>query len=138
MCIKAGPEFGELQGNLLIIDKALYGLRLSGKAFNHLLSDCLLDLGFVPSLSEPSIFMRKCPTRKGTEEVYEYIATYVDDLCIIMDDPETFLKQLASAPYNFKLKGSGEVNFHLGCGFEEDSDGVLCGRCLQAVFQGIA
>jgi hypothetical protein len=32
--IKAGPEFGELQGNLLIIDKALYGLRLSGKAFH--------------------------------------------------------------------------------------------------------
>jgi hypothetical protein len=31
VCIKAGPEFGELQGNLLIIDKALYGLRLSGK-----------------------------------------------------------------------------------------------------------
>jgi hypothetical protein len=27
---------------------------------------------------------------------------------------------------NFKLKGSGEVNFHLGCGFERDSDGVLC------------
>jgi hypothetical protein len=27
VCIKAGPEFGELQGNLLIIDKALYGLR---------------------------------------------------------------------------------------------------------------
>jgi hypothetical protein len=38
VCIKAGPEFGELQGNLLIIDKALYGLRLSGKAFNQLLS----------------------------------------------------------------------------------------------------
>jgi hypothetical protein len=28
VCIKAGPEFGELQGNLLIIAKALYGLRL--------------------------------------------------------------------------------------------------------------
>jgi hypothetical protein len=43
-----------------------------------------------------------------------------------MEDPEAFLKQLSSAPYNFKLKGSGEVNFHLGCGFERDSDGVLC------------
>jgi hypothetical protein len=47
------------------------------------------------------------------------------DLCTIMEDPETFLKQLSSALYNFKLKGSGEVNFHLGCGFERDSDGVL-------------
>jgi hypothetical protein len=66
--------------------------------------------------------MRKCPTR----DVYEYVATYVDDICIIMEDPETFLKQLSSAPYNFKLKGTGELNFHLGCGFERDSDGVLC------------
>jgi hypothetical protein len=43
-----------------------------------------------------------------------------------MEDSETFLKQLSLAPYNFKLKGSGEVNFHLSCGFERDSDGVLC------------
>jgi hypothetical protein len=115
VCIKAGPEFGELQGNLLIVDKALYGLRLSGKAFNQLLSECLRDLGFYPSKAESSISMRKCPTR----DVYEYVATYVGDLCIIMEAPETFLKQLSSAPYNFKLKGSGELSLHLGCGFEE-------------------
>jgi hypothetical protein len=42
-----------------------------------------------------------------------------------MEDPETFLAQLSSAPYNFKLTGSGEVNFHLGCGFERNSDGIL-------------
>ena len=53
VCIKAGPEFGELQGHLLIIDKALYGLRLSGKAFNQLLSDCLRDLGFYPVIDHP-------------------------------------------------------------------------------------
>jgi hypothetical protein len=78
VCIKAGPEFGELQGNLLIIDKALYGLRLSGKAFNQLLFECLRDLGFYPSKAESSIFMRKCPTR----DIYEYVATCVDNLCI--------------------------------------------------------
>ena len=34
VCIRAGPEFGpELEGHLLIIYKALYGLLLSGKAF---------------------------------------------------------------------------------------------------------
>jgi hypothetical protein len=101
VCIKAGPEFGELRGNLLIIDKALYGLRPSGKAFNQLISDCLQDLGFYPSKAEPSFFMQKCPTR----DVHEYVATYVDNLYITMEDPETFLKQLSSALYNFKLKG---------------------------------
>ena len=65
--------------------------------------------------------MRKCPTA----DCYEYVATYVDDLCIVMKDPEAFLKQLTSDPYNFKLKGSGELKFHLGCGFARDPDGTL-------------
>ena len=58
--------------------------------------------------------------------MYTNVATYVNDLCIVMENPEEFLEQLSPAPYTFKLKGSGEVNFHLGCGFEGDSDGVLC------------
>ena len=33
VCIRAGPEFGELEGHLLIIYKALYGHCLSGKLF---------------------------------------------------------------------------------------------------------
>ena len=90
VCIRAGPEFGpELEGHLLIIYKALYGLKTSGKAFGQLLQECLLDLGFVPSLAKASIYMRKCPT-EGADH-YEYIATYVDDLAIIMKDPQSLI-----------------------------------------------
>ena len=42
-----------------------------------------------------------------------------------MNDPGTFLKQLQSPPFNFKLKGSGELKFHLGCGFHKDEDDFL-------------
>eukprot|EP00977_Amphora_coffeiformis_P013245 scaffold3415_cov115-Amphora_coffeaeformis.AAC.1 len=34
VCTIAGPEFGPLQGHMLIIDKALYGLRTSGARFH--------------------------------------------------------------------------------------------------------
>ena len=58
--------------------------------------------------------------------LYEYVATYVDDLCLVMKEPEKFLTILQSEPYNFKLKGSGPVSFHLGCGFERDEQtGIL-------------
>ena len=67
--IRAGPEFGDLEGNLLIIYKALYGLKLSGKAFGQLLHEYLLDLSFVPFLAKASIYMRKCPTG---DDHYEY------------------------------------------------------------------
>ena len=56
VCIRAGPEFGDLEGHLLIIYKALYGLQLSGKAFGQMLQECLLDLYFVPSLVESLIY----------------------------------------------------------------------------------
>ena len=120
VCIKAGPEFGELEGHMLVVYKALYGLRSSGKQFGDLLANCLKELGFKPSLAEPQIFLR----RNG--DIYEYIATYVDDLCLVMKDPISFLKILQSDPYSFKLKGSGPMSFHLGCGFNRDENGVLC------------
>ena len=125
VCIKAGPEFGALAGHLLIIDKALYGLCLSGKAFNHLLTDVLRSIGFEPSKAESSIYMRRSPDK--TKDVYEYVASFVDDLCFCVVNPESFLEELQSnSVHDFKLKSSGVVNFHLGCGFVRDSTGTLC------------
>ena len=65
--------------------------------------------------------MRKCPTADN----YKYIATYVDDLAIIMKDLQSIIDQLIAAPYNFKLKGSGLLNYNLGCGFFCDNNGTL-------------
>ena len=69
----AGPEFGELQGHLLVIMKALYGLRSSGARWHDRLYDALSGMGFKPSKADADIWMRK----QGDH--YEYIAVYVDD-----------------------------------------------------------
>ena len=61
----------------------------------------------------------------ATGDTYDYVATYVDNLCLVMKDPNQILEMLQSAPYNFKLKGSGPMEFHLGCGFRRDIDGKL-------------
>ena len=37
VCVRAGPEFGDLTGHLFIIYKALYGLQLSGKSFRQII-----------------------------------------------------------------------------------------------------
>ena len=66
--------------------------------------------------------MRKC----STADHYEYVATYVDDLCMIMKDPQSLLDQLMAPQYNFKLKESRELAFHFGCGFKHDNTGTLC------------
>ena len=121
VCIRAGREFEELEGHWLIIYKALYGLKTSRKAFGQLLQKYLHSLGFALSLAEASIFLRKCPTA----DHYEYVATYVDNLAIIMKDPQSLIDQLIASPHDFKLKGSGPLNFHFGCGFDHDKDGTL-------------
>ena len=80
------------------------------------------DLGFKPSYAESEIVMKE-NTETG---LYEYAATYVVNLCLVMKEPKQFLKTHQSELYNFKLKGSGPVSFHLGCGFERDKKtGVL-------------
>jgi hypothetical protein len=119
VCITAGPEFGPLQNHTLIIIKALYGLRSSGLRWHEKLADCLHNEGFLPCKVEPDIWMRD----KGDH--YEYVGVYVDDLAFAMKDPSGFAKTLKSK-YSFKLKGTGELSFHLGCDFYRDQDGILC------------
>ena len=57
---------------------------------------------------------------------YEYIAVYVDDLLIASKNPQGIIDQLQAKPHAFKLKGTGEVDFHLGCDYFRDKDGTLC------------
>ena len=119
VCIEAGPEFGELVGHILIISKALYGLRTSSAQWGDRLADVMRELGFTQCKAEPYIWMRP------NGEVYEYVAVYVDDLALAMKDPQAFVGQLTKQ-YNFKLKGTGPVTFHLGMDFTRDKDGTLC------------
>jgi Reverse transcriptase (RNA-dependent DNA polymerase) len=81
----AGPEFGEREGHILIVSKALYGLQSSGARWYDRFADCIHEIGFLPCKAEPDIWMRK----KGN--LYEYIAVYVDDLAIAMKNPKELI-----------------------------------------------
>jgi len=117
--IVAGPEFGDREGHILVIHKALYGLRSSGARWHERFADCLRDIGFFPCKAEPDIWMR----RSGN--VYEYIAVYVDDLAFALKDPQAFATILQDK-YSFKIKGTGPISYHLGMDFFRDKDGTLC------------
>jgi hypothetical protein len=117
--IIAGCEFGELKGHTLVIFKALYGLRSSGLRWLERFSLCLRDMGFSASFADPCIWIR----RAGDH--YEYIAVYVDDLAIASKNPADIIRALTE-DHQFKLKGTGPIEFHLGCDFFRDEEGVLC------------
>ena len=118
VCFIAGPEFKDMQGHLLVIVKALYGLRTSGARFHERFMDTLRDLGFTPSLNDPDLWLRP------QQDHYEYICVYVDDLMVIMKDPSSFFTTLEQQ-YHYKLKGVGDPSYHLGGNFFRDPDGTL-------------
>jgi hypothetical protein len=72
--IVAGPEFGELEGHMLLISKALYGLRTSNLRWHEHFSQCLREMGFEPCKAQPDIWMHQ------VDDLYECIAVNVDDL----------------------------------------------------------
>jgi hypothetical protein len=117
--IIASPEFGDLEGHMLVIYKALYGLRSSGLRWHERFSACLRDMDFFPCKAEPDIWMRRVNNH------YEYIATYVDDLAICSKDPKAITNTLMNK-YNFKLKGTGEIEYHLGMSFCRNDRNELC------------
>jgi hypothetical protein len=117
--IIAGPEFGDLEGHMLIIYKALYGLCSSGLRWHECFSACLQDMGFFPCKAKPDIWMRR------VNDHYEYIPTYVDDLAISSKDPKAITETLMNK-YNFKLKGTGEIEYHLGMSFRRNNRNELC------------
>ena len=73
--IIAGPEFGELEGEKLVIDCSFYGLRTSGARFHEHLGQKLRHMGYTPSRTDPDFWISRHP-----DGHYEYIANYVDDV----------------------------------------------------------
>jgi hypothetical protein len=103
--IIGGPEFGTLEGNTMLIDKALYGLRSSGLCWHQRFADVLRSIGFIQSKAESDIWLRE------NNGLYEYIAVYVDDLLIAARRPNEIIK-LHQADHKFKLKVVGPLTYH--------------------------
>ena len=55
VCIEGGEGFGDLKGHMLIIHKALYGLKSSGLRWHEKFSDTLRDMGFEISKADPDV-----------------------------------------------------------------------------------
>ena len=74
----------------------------------------------LPSKADPYIRLRKAPNLR----CYEYIAVYVDDLCIAAESPSAII-DIFKTKYHLKVKGDGKLNYHLGADYFEDPAGTL-------------
>ena len=62
----AGIEFGEEdQGKLMIISRALYGLKSSGAAYQAHFAQTLTDLGFISCLADADVWRKEASKPHG-------------------------------------------------------------------------
>ena len=97
---RAGPEFGSESGTIMVIGKALYGLKSSGATFRAHLAETLYDIRFVPTRADPDVWHRLAVKEDGFE-YYEYVLCNVDDILAISHKAKDALTAVQAI---FKLK----------------------------------
>jgi hypothetical protein len=123
----AGPEFGATeQGCVMVIKKALYGLKSSGAAWRALLDTTLVDLGYTSTKADPDVWIRAQVKPDGFE-YYEMVLVYVDDIMVLSHDTKQTMDAIANL-YRLKEGSVGEPTQYLGAnvGKYQLPDGRKC------------
>jgi hypothetical protein len=85
---KGGVETGEDRGKVLIVTRALYGLKSSGAAWRADLAASLRAMKFISSQADPDVWIRSAGTH------YDMVLVYVDDILVFAKDPQTTINEL--------------------------------------------
>jgi len=102
------------------LNKAIYGLKQSGKEWNEELNKYLLIIGFKRLISEPCLYFKVDKKKK----LSCILAIYVDDILlagnrIIVERTKELIKN------KFKIKDIGNVNFIIGIKFIKHKAGYF-------------
>ena len=125
----AGSEFGAKEGYVIIIKKALYGLKTSGERWHAHLADTLRSIGFVPTRYDKDVWIRY--NAEGGES-YEYISTYVDDLMIVSRHPHQVMNVIKEI---YIVKSIGPLSYYLGNDYKKDKQGRWCVGCKKYIME---
>jgi hypothetical protein len=113
--VKAGPEFGSDEGSVMLIRKALYGLKSAGKSWRNMLAESLEAMGWVNTIADPDVYRRPAVRTNGNR-YYELLLVYVDDILVISHQPQGTMERIGEL---YDLKGSvGRPDRYLGANIE--------------------
>ena len=99
--IRVGDEFKyvngmqDLVGKVLIVTRALYGLKSAGASFREFLAEKLDSMSFKSSVADPDVWLRPV-VKPDKEEYYEYILVYVDDIISVSHAPMDIMNEITS------------------------------------------
>ena len=105
-------ETGEDQGKVLMLTRALYGLKSSGAAWRADLAATIRELGFISTQADPDVWIRSAGLH------YEMILVYVDDILIFAKKPKEIMDDLGKH-YEMKPESVKTPEMYLGANFDK-------------------
>jgi hypothetical protein len=112
--IICGLECGlENEGRVALIWRALYSGKVAGCNFWHHLCDCMGQLGFTSSHTDPNVRLWLSKQSTG-EEYYKYVHLYVDDVLVMSENVDNVLRKEIGQHFVLREKPIGSPSQYLG------------------------
>jgi hypothetical protein len=109
---EGGVETGEDRGKVLIVTRALYGLKSSGAAWHADLAATLRDMNYSSSKAFPDVWIRSAATH------YDMVLVYVDDILVFAKEPKVTMDKLGKL-YELKPESVQEPDIYLWANMEK-------------------
>jgi hypothetical protein len=98
------------------LQKSLYGLKQSPRAWNQKLDAFLKSIEFMKSEADPSVYIAQ------VGDVKFFIVVYVDDLILVCNNQNKLFEVKEELNQKFEMKDLGELHFFLGMEVERNRD----------------
>ena len=120
---EGGTECGDDRGKVLVVVRALYGLKSSGASWRQMMKNTLLDMDFFESKGDPDVYMRETTDKDGNL-MWEYILCYVDDILAISHRAKEIIGEIGK---RYSLRDMMEPELYLGAevGKQQLDDGTM-------------
>ena len=98
------------------LQKSLYGLKQSGRNWNTMLHQYLLDEQFEQSIVDPCVYTR------NKDESTVTIIVWVDDIIVAANNTQSLVEMKNSLSQMFTMKDLGPLSWYLGIQFKCGDD----------------
>ena len=117
----AGKQFKEDEGRVILIEKALYGLRTSAAQWWKHLAGTLRSIGFQNSSVDDNVWMHPVLDDENNVIRYDYICVHVDDFAVFSKDPTKHIKALQEIYTVRHVTPIVDCTFYLGMDLKRDT-----------------
>ena len=108
-----------MKGSIVIIVRAIYGLRTSSERWHAQLADTLRGFNFKPTRYDNDVWIRQYEDG----DCYDYICIHVDDFMAVGKRAQRIMDEIKSV---YTVKAEGPPYYYLGNNYKRDKKGRLC------------